>query len=55
MIERTAEDRARIDREMLQFIKDIPWSGSVPGPLGVGDYDEGSRRSVYANSRGMKF
>jgi hypothetical protein len=55
MIERTAEDRARIDREMRQFINDVPWTGSIPGPLDYDDYDAGSRRAVYSDSRGIKF
>jgi hypothetical protein len=48
-------DYERIDREMRQFIKDNPWPGSAPEPLDIESYDEISRRSVYSDSRGMKF
>jgi hypothetical protein len=51
----TTEDYARVERDLRQFIKDNPWSGSAPGPYDIYSYDEISRRSVYSDSRGMKF
>ncbi len=48
-------DYERIDREMRQFIRDYPWPGSAPGPIDTDSYDTISRRSVYENSRGMRF
>jgi hypothetical protein len=51
---RTKEARDRADRAMRQFIKDVPWHGSAPGPLDINDYDEGSRRAVYADYKNVR-
>ncbi len=50
----TPEDYLRVERVMRQFMRDNPRPASTPGRIDTNDYDEGSRRAVYADYRNVR-